>query len=270
LQKFGHIVFPRGSYLAGHLEADKEPGHFVGKGYLKLQFDRVGLPGSEVPVPSKVIAARGFRVDRQGDIRGRGHPKRDAVEWMLPPLWPWKIISLPARGPRPTLKGEEPLTLRLMDDIVVPAAKASAPAPMTGPGWHYFDEPASQSVPAMKHPFPAQHVARSNNPTGSAPEITTTEPISLMAPTANPDGDQQRVRATLLALKSDTVYTVTDYRVNGGMMNFVLPSGEKGAVSLNEVDWRKTTRLNAEHRDHVAPGVLQPSALDMVAATPVR
>jgi hypothetical protein len=270
LQQFGHIVFPRGSYLAGHLEADKEPGHFVGKGYLKLQFDRVGLPGSEVPVPSKVIAARGFRVDRQGDIVGRGHPKRDAVEWMIPPLWPWKVLSLPARGPRPTLKGEEPLTLRLMDDIVVPAAKASGPAPMTGPGWHYFDEPASQSVPRTKHPFPAQHVAQSNRLTGSAPEITTTEPVSLMAPNANPEGDQQRVHATLLALKSDTVYTVTDYRVDGGMMNFVLSSGEKGAVSLNEVDWRKTTQLNAEHRDTVTPAAVQPVALDTVAATPGR
>ena len=34
LRQFGQNVFPRGSYLGGHLEADKEPGHFVGKGYL--------------------------------------------------------------------------------------------------------------------------------------------------------------------------------------------------------------------------------------------
>ncbi len=32
LREFGQNVFPRGSYLGGHLEADKEPGHFVGKG----------------------------------------------------------------------------------------------------------------------------------------------------------------------------------------------------------------------------------------------
>src|SRR5580765_8625955 len=59
MQEFGKPLFPRGSYLGGHLEADKEPGHFVGKGYLKLEFDRIGFPSSDVPVPSKVIAAKG-------------------------------------------------------------------------------------------------------------------------------------------------------------------------------------------------------------------
>jgi len=28
------------------------------------------------------------------------------VEWLIPPLWPWKILMLPAKGPRPALKGE--------------------------------------------------------------------------------------------------------------------------------------------------------------------
>ena len=32
-QEFGRVLFPRGSMLGGHLEAAKEPGHFVGKGY---------------------------------------------------------------------------------------------------------------------------------------------------------------------------------------------------------------------------------------------
>src|SRR6267143_1625773 len=77
LQEFGHVLFPRGSYLGGHLEADKEPGHFFGKGNLKLAFDRIGLPNSDIPVPTKVIAARGYRVNRQGEIVGRGHAKRD-------------------------------------------------------------------------------------------------------------------------------------------------------------------------------------------------
>ncbi len=113
LREFGQNVFPRGSYLGGHLESDKEPGHFVGKGYLKLQFDRIGFPNSDVPVPAKVISARGYKVDRHGDIVGRGHATRDVVEWLIPPLWPWKILMLPRRGPRPTLKGEEQVTVRL-------------------------------------------------------------------------------------------------------------------------------------------------------------
>ena len=43
ITEFGQQAFPRGSYLVGHLEAAKDPGHFWGKGYLKLQFDRIGV-----------------------------------------------------------------------------------------------------------------------------------------------------------------------------------------------------------------------------------
>ena len=130
---FGQQAFPRGSYLVGHLEAAKDPGHFWGKGYLKLQFDRIGVPSGDLPLEAKVISTRGYKVDKQGKIDGKGHPKRDVVEWMLPPLWPWKVIMLPARGPRPTLKGETVLSLRLMDDVQIPQV-----AQTYGPGWHFF------------------------------------------------------------------------------------------------------------------------------------
>ena len=40
VQEFGRAVFPRGAYLAGHLAESKEPDHFWGKGWLKLEFDR--------------------------------------------------------------------------------------------------------------------------------------------------------------------------------------------------------------------------------------
>ena len=56
-QEFGRTVFPRGSMLAGHLEAAKDPGHFFGKGDLKITFDRVILPTGDLPLPAKVIAA---------------------------------------------------------------------------------------------------------------------------------------------------------------------------------------------------------------------
>lgn len=129
ITEFGQQAFPRGSYLVGHLEAAKDPGHFFGKGYLKLQFDRIGVPAGDIPLESKVIATRGYKVDKEGKIDGKGHPRRDVVEWMLPPLWPWKVIMLPARGPRPKLKGETVLSLRLMDDIQIPQlAQTSARA----------------------------------------------------------------------------------------------------------------------------------------------
>src|SRR6202040_3378442 len=139
--EFGQQAFPRGSYLVGHLESAQDPGHFWGKGNMKLMFDRIGMPNGDMPLDAKVIATRGYKVNKDGDIRGKGHAKRDIVEWMLPPLWPWKIIMLPARGPRPTLKGESVLTLRLMDDVQIPQQVAST----FGPDWHFFGGPKPQN-----------------------------------------------------------------------------------------------------------------------------
>jgi hypothetical protein len=136
---FGQQAFPRGSYLVGHLEAAKDPGHFWGKGYLQLTFDRIGVPSGDLPLEAKITGTRGYKVDKEGKIRGKGHATRDVVEWMLPPLWPWKVIMLPARGPRPQLKGETVLSLRLMDDVQVPQL-----AQTVGPGWHFFGHPQNE------------------------------------------------------------------------------------------------------------------------------
>ena len=220
LQQFGRTVFPRGSYLQGHLEAAKEPGHFVGKGYLKIQFDRIGLPNTDLPIPSKIIVAHGYKVDRQGDIVGRGHAKRDVVEWMIPPLWPWKVVSLPARGPRPTLKGEEALTLRLMEDVVLPRT-ALVPAP----GWHYFGQSSSLS--------PAAPV-----PGASGSRLASSESNAAIEP--------REARVTRIALTSNADFEVKNYRIDGDQLNYVLPDGQTGAVGVHDVNWRKTSQLNAE------------------------
>src|SRR5258707_183225 len=140
ITEFGQQAFPRCSYLVGHLESAKDPGHFFGKGNMKLQFDRIGLPSGDLPLDAKVIATRGYHVSRDGEIKGKGHAKRDIVEWMLPPLWPWKVIMLPARGPRPALKGESVMTLRLMDDVQIPQVSAT-----NGPDWHFFGRPEPTS-----------------------------------------------------------------------------------------------------------------------------
>src|SRR5207237_9339173 len=60
ITEFGQQAFPRGSYLVGHLESAHDPGHFWGKGDLKLQFDRIGLPRGDLPLDAKVIATRGY------------------------------------------------------------------------------------------------------------------------------------------------------------------------------------------------------------------
>jgi hypothetical protein len=222
LQQFGRTIFPRGSYLQGHLEAAKEPGHFFGKGFLQIQFDRIGLPSTDMPIPSKIVQAHGFKVDRQGDIVGHGHAKRDAVEWMIPPLWPWKVVSLPARGPRPTLKGEEQLTLRLMEDVVLPRTAIVLP-----PGWHFFGERSALSSVA---PVPAASASTAQ----SAPAQS------------NPPLEARSERVTRIALTSNVVFDVAKYRIDGDHLNCVLPDGQESTVELSDVNWRKTSQLNAE------------------------
>ena len=238
VQEFGRVAFPRGSYLQGHLEADREPGHFFGKGYLRLEFDRIGLPNTDVPVPSKIVALRGYRVDREGDIIGKGHAKRDAVEWLFPPLWPWKVIALPARGPRPALKGESQLTLRVMDDIVIPKSS------MLEPGWHYFGEPSSQSSGEAK-PSPLQNSQPDIQPAVASPPSTAASALRT-ALQDSPQNTARTTRNTLIALKSDQTYAVARYRIDRGQVNYVLASGAPGAVDVKDVDWVKTSHLNSE------------------------
>lgn len=247
-QEFGRTVFPRGSLLAGHLEADKEPGHFVGKGYLKLTFDRVIVPTGDLPLPAKVIAAKGFKVNRQGDIKGNGHATRDVVEWMIPPLWPWKVLTLPARGPRPTLTGEELLQLRLMDDIVMPRALATQfdhpdrppyASSLTRPS-SFLGVPPSQAVqPATAGEQPLDTKGTFVN---TAMELNSTDPKN------EPAG-----RVTALVLTSNQVLEVTKYRIDGGVINYRALNGTEGSVDEAQVNWRKTTELTSGIRSADRP-----------------
>ncbi len=76
LREFGYSVFPRGSYLTGRFVDYKDPGRIVGKGWLKLEFDRMILsPTTEVPVATKVISIRRYRMDAEGKILGRRPPQ---------------------------------------------------------------------------------------------------------------------------------------------------------------------------------------------------
>ncbi len=244
LQEFGRVVFPRGTYMTGHMEAYKDPGHFVGKGWLQLEFDRIGLPNADLPVPGKIIAVRGYRVNREGKIIGHGHPKRDAVEWMFPPLWPWKVLTLPARGPRPALRGEVEVTLRLMDDVAVPQAAASE--------WKKFGQPraqssaGTQSITRPTSSFPVRYLP----PITPATQNELGAAASFQRPFRGTESDsaaeRQSTRHTLFALKDETIYAVDDYWLESGRLIYVLLSGAKGSVDLREVDWGRTTQLNAE------------------------
>jgi hypothetical protein len=226
-QEFGRVLFPRGSMLGGHLEAEKEPGHFIGKGSLKITFDRVILPYGDLPVPAKIIQARGFRVDKKGDIDGKGHAKRDVAEWMIPVLWPWKVVSLPMRGPRPTLKGEEPLELRLMDDISIPPTLAYGPMKPDRPPYASLAQPSTFTSGSANVAEPAVFK-----------EIADEERLPATASWKRP------IRSTILVLKSNETLTLSRYRRDGDVLVFEQLDGSKGVVDMDLVDWRKTTKRN--------------------------
>src|SRR5215471_8251373 len=155
LGAFGHSVFPRGALLGGHLQEYRNPGHLVGKGWMAIEFDRMILPGAEIlPLSAKVISAPHLKVDAQGDIHGKGHPKRDAVLWAVPAFWPIKVLTLPERGPYPALKGESRLSLRLMEDVEVPFSTAKNSVPM--PPWTNPSSFRSNSA-SIYQPASARH-----------------------------------------------------------------------------------------------------------------
>lgn len=260
ISSFGHSLFPRGAMLSGHLQDSKDPGHFVGKGWLELEFDRIILPGAEVlPLAAKIIATPHLKTDREGKIRGGGHPRRDAIEWMIPVLWPIKIINLPRRGPYPALKGESRLTLRLMEDVVVPAtlpARAAVPSP-----------PWAQPTSYIPSPYgllrPASMVTRTSDAQTTKPAVVTTNPPGLveqmeqvpaerspdeLPATAQPLGLSApgATKSTLVILKGGSAFVSREYWVQGGQLQCVSEDGERKAFALENVDLYQTVRLNRE------------------------
>jgi hypothetical protein len=235
LLMFDHIIFPRGSYLGGHLEADQAPGHFVGKGYLKLEFDHIGLPEGQIPVPAKTIAASGYKVDKEGKIIGRGHATRDVVEWMIPPLWPLKVLTLPARGPYPTLKGEEELTLRLMDDVAVPTLAPRGP---------YLGMSSSADSPYRNRNVAPRVPAPAGSSTAKDLQVT---PAAKAAPSSDASGTARSVMLNTLVLRNGTNYVATGLHMDGNRLSYTLGDGSSGTVSLDDVDWTKTFQNNAEN-----------------------
>jgi len=262
MTEFGQQAFPRGSYLVGHLESAKDPGHFWGKGNLKLQFDRIGLPSGDLPLEAKVIATRGYKVDKQGRIDGKGHAKRDIVEWMLPPLWPWKVIMLPARGPRPALKGETVLSMRLMDDVDIPQV-----AQTYGPSWHFFgryqndsfhDGQASSAhlqVGVREAAFPSDQASQALPQASYATYVSRDVAPPSLSNIASLPG------MPVFVLTTGTVLSVSGYGYTDSRITYSLIGGGTGVISANDVDWITTTRLNDQrgvrvtlHNSHATSG----------------
>jgi len=253
--EFGQQAFPRGSYLVGHLESAQDPGHFWGKGYLRLQFDRIGLPTGDLPLEAKVIATRGYKVDKQGKIDGKGHAKRDVVEWLLPPLWPWKVLMLPARGPRPKLKGETVLSLRLMDDVQIPQL-----AKTFGPDWHFFSRQQSQSYQPSGYENSQPQLPLLNAAVGDGTsQVPQASYANLVTRTVTQPQDLAP-GMPVFVLNTGMVLAVSGYGYQDSRISYSLVGGGAGVISAGDVDWTTTTRINEQrgvrltlHASHTSP-----------------
>ncbi len=181
----GDFMLPYGSYLGGEFSEYKDPGHFVGKGWMQLDFDRLYVGDRVFPIDAKVVDVPGYKIDAHGRILGKGHAVRDTVMWMIPVLWPIDLINLPRRGPRPTLKAETAMTLRVMEDIQVP----QVPAPQRDPYGLYQRQPdayAPQPPPPAQEPDAGQQdaYAQLDAPVAPPPPPATAyaEPAPYQAP----------------------------------------------------------------------------------------
>lgn len=248
--RYGMAMLPRNSYLIGRFEDFKDPGHLVGKGWMELTFNRMLIqPDTVIPIHARVVDVPGYVVDPLGRILGKGHAVRDTVEWTLPILWPIDVLNLPRRGPRPTLKSETRLTLKVLDDLGVPASDS----PLPDPYGLYRRQPSAYTPPPAP-PEPSvqmQQVDADPYPAQSAPP-----PMPMYR---NASGIARPARMPYIGPGPDEPYNqsppVTVVFNNGQppalVYNYVLTpttlyvlDGYRYAVPLTAVDVAATDRVN--------------------------
>ena len=251
LAMFGRPVFPRGAYLSGRLVEFRDPGHFVGKGWLKLEFESLTLPGGSFPLSARVVSAPHYKVDAAGKIRGGGHARRDAIEWAIPILWPEKLITLPARGPRPTLRGETRILLKLLEDISVPASAVNSSESRTAP-----DPPPgarSKSSNPTRSSFPRIRYGGASTPAVDVELSFTTLPAATKKTSLSdfdrpPQRRRQTSRPTLLILKSGDAHLVTNYWFDVDHVVYIDNDGAQRAIPIDDLDFRTSMQINWERR----------------------
>jgi hypothetical protein len=238
LYEFGVAVFPQGAYLKGHVTEAAEPGHLWGKGSIRVTFDQILLPGAELPMGAKVIGAPHVNVDRNGTMHGKGHAKRDTVEWMIPVLWPMKVITLPMRGPEPELKTEARLSLKLMRDVIIPEAAEGMPSNrmQIRPGAF---QPGPANTPEPRYALSTQAMQP------RAPMLLTRGPSMALLPAANVTAAANRT--TFLILKDGSGQLAKQYWFESGQrIRYVAPDGSTGLLPIEALDFASTVKLNRE------------------------
>lgn len=204
-ERFGSSSLPYYSSLGGRFEDYSDPGRLIGKGWMELRFDRLIVePHAVIPIEAKVVAVPGYIVDHDGRILGKGHAVRDIVKWAIPILWPIDLLTLPRRGPRPTLKAETRLVVKVMDDLEAPvtdppqadpygllrrspSAMLEPPAAASQPEYPAQPEvSATYDTPAAAQPYPAEYVQSPIITPGISIVYSAVAPSAPVRPAARP------------------------------------------------------------------------------------
>jgi hypothetical protein len=225
VEMYGRSTMPYGSYLVGHFEDYKDPGHFVGKGFMELKFDRMVIqPDTVIPLDARVVSVPGYNVDRVGRILGKGHAVRDTVLWMIPVLWPIDLINLPRRGPRPVLKEETRLTLKVMDDIGVPQIQEQQRDQY---GFSHR-EPTAYEPPPPPPPAPAPIVYNYVAPQPPAPPVVV-----------------YRTAPVVLVMRGGYgFYTRSYWPMGGYQIRYLMPNGAPAVMPMSQLDYQATYEAN--------------------------
>lgn len=76
------------------------------------------------------------------------------------------------------------------------------------------------------------------------PQAATVPALTMSAPANDPRTSSSSL--TLIALRNETIWAVTEYWLAGDRLDYVLPSGAHESCALNDVDLMRTTQLNSE------------------------
>ena len=142
---------------------------------------------------------------------GDGNGKAQALKHgaqWLMPLPQPEGLSLPMRDRRTRAKGEEQVQLRIMEDILIPARFVYGPMMLD------------------RGPY-----------RGSAqPSVSSDSP------------GKSALGLTMLVLKSDQVYAISSFRLDGSVLKFADANGAAGVVDANEIDWLRTGEMTSAAR----------------------
>jgi hypothetical protein len=146
------------------------------------------------------------------------------------------------RGPRPTLKGEVRITLRLMEDVDVPTVVASRTSALT-PQVRPF-RPSGQDTTSPRL-WPDDKAGSEASDMSAVSPVPMSEPIKVVGSSyfAEPLSGPQ---LTILLLKDNTGYMATDYWLEGTQLHCLTLDGEHKVVPPGRLDLNETVRLNRD------------------------